>query len=116
MPKAIGYDSGGISIVIVKSQDFPNELYDKVKKLLLEYLETRHVGLIFAIGTSDSMIGRLFEELELQYPSVLFGFVASEDFLRGADVVICRQYSKFDDANQVRFKTLNPRVEHIIFR
>ena len=117
MPKLIGFD-GGIRIVITKAEDFPNELYDKVKNLLLEYLQKRHVGLIFACGSSDSMIGRLLGELEEQYPNVLFGFMplSNDELLYGTDVLICRQYSKFDDTDLVRLKTRNLRVEHIVFR
>ena len=151
MPTIIGYEKG-LTIVILRTEDFPDELRSKVKKALLEYLENYKVTLVLAGGDDTGMIYRLFLELSPHFPSVSFSILLSNDklaydcdggrgigifsfdpeiayedkenaadnrddhIIRGADVLFCRQWSKYDDINNIRFKSLNPNIHLVVFR
>lgn len=151
MPYICGYDRG-LSIVIFGADDFPDELYPKVKGVLLEYIENQKVSMVTARGDKASMIYRLFRELVPIYPSVFFSVLLSNDkmayncdngrevgifsfdpeigyedkenaaynrdlsLVRGADVIILRQASKYNDINNIRFNSLNPKVEIILLK
>ncbi len=151
MPIIYG-DKKGLNIVILRTEDFPDELYPKVKGVLLEYLENHKVTLVLAGGDDTGMIYRLFRELSPHYPSVFFTILLSNDklaydcdggrgvgifsfdpeiayedvenaadnrddnIIRGADVLFCRQWSKYDDINNIRFKSLNPNIQLIVFK
>lgn len=70
-------ENRGLNIVILGADDFPEELYPKVKGVLLEYIENQKVSMVTAGGDKMCMIYRLLCELGSIYPSIFFSMILS---------------------------------------
>ena len=68
-------------ISILEAEDFGDELYSIMRETLTGLIKVRHAGLIIASGDSKGMIHRLFSELAIEYPSVFFTILLSNDKL-----------------------------------
>lgn len=68
-------------ISILEAEDFGDELYSFMRTNLTGLIKQEHVGLVVAAGDSKGMIYRLLSELTVEYPSVFFTILLSNDKL-----------------------------------
>ncbi len=97
-----GFDM--ISVSILVAEDFGEEVYPTVRNILTDLIKYRDVRAITAGGSND-MIYRLLSDLAVEYPSVYFNILLSnnslivkqnDNLIDHLDIIVCRKsYSNY---------------------
>ena len=70
-----------INVVILRTEDFTEDLYKYVKDFLIMLIENHTIGSIMAGGDRKDIIYRIFCELALKYPRENFSILLSNEEL-----------------------------------